>query len=211
MRSGVTLADAGRFDVRGSLSCGENVFIDANALFIGEVHLGDNVQIGANCVVINSTLEEGVEIKPFSHLEEARIGSACVVGPYARLRPDTVLAPGAKIGNFVETKKANIGPGSKVNHLSYVGDCEMGSEVNVGAGTITCNYDGAHKHLTRIGDKAFIGSNSTLVAPVEIASNGFVGAGSTITRPVEADELAVSRARQRNIVGWQRPQKEPKA
>jgi bifunctional UDP-N-acetylglucosamine pyrophosphorylase/glucosamine-1-phosphate N-acetyltransferase len=208
MRAGVTLADAARFDVRGSLECGENVFIDANALFVGEVRLGDNVRVGPNCVVINSTLGEGVEILPFSHLEEARVGADCIIGPYARLRPDTVLAAGAKIGNFVETKKANIGAGSKVNHLSYVGDCEMGSEVNVGAGTITCNYDGAHKHLTRIGDKAFIGSNSTLVAPVEIANNGFVAAGSTITKPVEEDELAVSRARQRNIVGWQRPVKE---
>ncbi|MCZ6828748.1 MAG: bifunctional UDP-N-acetylglucosamine diphosphorylase/glucosamine-1-phosphate N-acetyltransferase GlmU [Gammaproteobacteria bacterium] len=208
MSAGVTLADAGRFDVRGQLQCGENVFIDVNAVFIGKVSLGNNVRIGANCVLMDTVLADGVEVKPFSHLEKAEAGEDCVIGPFARLRPATVLEAGAKIGNFVETKKVNIGAGSKVSHLSYVGDCDMGSGVNVGAGTVTCNYDGAHKHKTRIGDKVFIGSNSTLVAPVEIASNGFVAAGSTITKKVAQDELAVSRTRQRNIVGWQRPQKE---
>ena len=208
MRAGVTLADAARFDLRGQLECGDNVFIDVNAVFEGKVSLGDNVRIGANCVLINTTLADGAEINPFSHLEEAQIGTDCVVGPFARLRPGTALGRGAKIGNFVETKQASIGVGSKVNHLTYIGDCEMGSGVNVGAGTITCNYDGAHKHQTTIGDKAFIGSNATLVAPVEIASNGFVAAGSTITRNVDQDELAVSRAKQRNIAGWKRPRKE---
>lgn len=208
MRAGVTLADAGRFDVRGQLECGDDVYIDVNAVFSGKVTLGNGVRIGANCVLQDTHVGDGVEIKPFSHLEEAVIGPNCVIGPFARLRPGTVLAEGARIGNFVETKKAHIGAGSKVNHLSYVGDCDMGDGVNVGAGTITCNYDGAHKHQTVIGDKAFIGSNSTLVAPVEIAGNGFVAAGSTITRNIEPDELAVSRAKQRNIVGWKRPQKD---
>jgi bifunctional UDP-N-acetylglucosamine pyrophosphorylase/glucosamine-1-phosphate N-acetyltransferase len=208
MRAGVTLADAARFDVRGQLECGEDVYIDVNAVFSGKVTLGNNVRIGANCVLHDTTVGDGALIKPFSHLEEASIGRDCEIGPFARLRPGTVLADRARIGNFVETKKAHIGVGSKVNHLSYVGDCDMGSGVNVGAGTITCNYDGAHKHQTSIGDKAFIGSNSTLVAPVEIAGNGFVAAGSTITKNIEPDELAVSRAKQRNIAGWQRPQKE---
>ena len=140
-----------------------------------------------------------------SHLQEARVGAGCNVGPYARLRPGTVLSQGARVGNFVETKKALIGPGSKVNHLTYIGDCEMGANVNIGAGTITCNYDGVNKHRTEIGDGVFVGSNSTLVAPLQIAEGGFVAAGSTITKAVGADELAVSRARQRNVEGWQRP------
>jgi bifunctional UDP-N-acetylglucosamine pyrophosphorylase/glucosamine-1-phosphate N-acetyltransferase len=208
MRAGVTLADAGRFDVRGQLACGDDVTIDVNAVFTGKVTLGNKVRIGANCVLQDTSVGDGVEIKPFSHLEEAEIGANCVIGPFARLRPGTVLGEGVRIGNFVETKKAHIGVGSKVNHLSYIGDCDMGNGVNVGAGTITCNYDGAHKHQTTIGDKVFVGSNSTLVAPVEIASNGFVAAGSTITKDIESDELAVSRAKQRNISGWKRPEKE---
>jgi len=144
-----------------------------------------------------------------SHLQEAIIGKDCNVGPYARLRPGTVLADGARIGNFVETKKANIGPGSKVNHLSYIGDCDMGAEVNIGAGTITCNYDGINKHKTEIGNGVFVGSNSTLVAPLRIEHGGFVAAGSTVTSTVGESELAVSRARQRNIKGWKRPDKRP--
>ena len=208
MAGGATLADAARVDVRGQLRCGKDVFIDVNAVFVGDVSLGDNVHIGANCVLINTTVAAGTEILPFSHLEQATIGQNCAIGPYARLRPAAVLAEGAKIGNFVEVKKSNIGRGSKVNHLSYIGDCEMGAGVNVGAGTITCNYDGANKHLTSIGDGAFVGSNSTLVAPVTIAANGFVGAGSTITREVGSDQLAVSRAKQRNIDGWQRHSKD---
>ncbi|MCX2979994.1 UDP-N-acetylglucosamine diphosphorylase/glucosamine-1-phosphate N-acetyltransferase [Halieaceae bacterium IMCC14734] len=208
MLSGVTLADAGRIDVRGTLSCGSDVFIDANAVFIGDVSLGSNVQIGANCVLINTSVDDGSEILPFSHLEQASVGKHCAVGPYARLRPAAVLAEGAKIGNFVEVKKSTIGKGSKVNHLTYIGDCEMGVGVNVGAGTITCNYDGANKYVTTIGDGAFVGSNSTLVAPLTIAENGFVGAGSAITREVGSDQLAVSRAKQRNIDGWKRPSKD---
>lgn len=208
MLSGVTLADADRIDVRGSLNCGTDVYIDANAVFIGNVTLGSNVQIGANCVLIDTSVDDGSEILPFSHLEQASVGKDCAVGPYARLRPAAVLAEGAKIGNFVEVKKSTIGKGSKVNHLTYIGDCEMGAGVNVGAGTITCNYDGANKYVTTIGDGAFVGSNSTLVAPLTIAENGFVGAGSAITREVGPDQLAVSRAKQRNIDGWKRPVKD---
>ncbi|MEP4486282.1 MAG: bifunctional UDP-N-acetylglucosamine diphosphorylase/glucosamine-1-phosphate N-acetyltransferase GlmU [Halioglobus sp.] len=207
MREGVTLADASRFDVRGSLRCGKNVFIDINAVFIGDVELGDDVRIGPNCVVANSRIGDDSDIHAFSHVEGALVERGGSVGPYARLRPGTELAAGARIGNFVETKKARIGAGSKVNHLSYVGDCEMGASVNVGAGTITCNYDGVNKHLTRIGDGVFVGSNSTLVAPVTIESEGFVAAGSTVTKTVGAGDLAVSRAKQRNIEGWTRPQK----
>jgi len=207
MASGVTLTDAARIDVRGSLQCGRDVTIDVNAVFEGRVVLGDGVRVGAGCVLVDCELGAGVNVLPFCHLEGAVLGDACTVGPFARLRPGTRLAGDVRIGNFVETKKADIGTGSKVNHLSYIGDCEMGSGVNVGAGTITCNYDGANKHLTTIGNGAFIGSNATLVAPVRIGEQGFVGAGSTITREVDKSQLAVSRARQRNLDGWQRPTK----
>ena len=151
------------------------------------------------------TVGDGTEIQAMSHLQQAQVGNDCSVGPYARLRPDTVLDDRARVGNFVETKKAHIGIGSKVNHLSYIGDCEIGVGANVGAGTITCNYDGVNKHKTRIGDGAFVGSNATLVAPVEVANQGFVAAGSTITSPVGQGELAVGRGKQRNIQGWKRP------
>ena len=207
MLAGVALADAHRLDVRGELGCGTDVSIDVNCVFEGHNQLGDGVRIGANCVLIDCKIGPGVEIKPFTHLEGAVLEADCVVGPFARLRPDTRLEAGARIGNFVETKKARIGAGSKVNHLSYIGDCDMGAATNIGAGTITCNYDGANKYLTRIGDGVFVGSNATLVAPVEIAAGGFVGAGSTITKPVNADQLAISRAKQRNLDGWNRPQK----
>lgn len=206
-RQGVSLADAGRLDVRGELICGADVFIDVNVVVEGRVTLGDGVTIGANCVLIDVDIASGATIHPMSHLQDAVVGKACSVGPFARLRPGTRLADQARIGNFVETKKAEIGLGSKVNHLSYIGDCAMGAGVNVGAGTITCNYDGANKFKTTMGDGVFIGSNSTLVAPVEIADNGFVGAGSTVTKPVGEGELAVGRARQKNIDGWQRPTK----
>lgn len=208
LRAGVSIADPARFDVRGVLHCGRDVSIDVNVVFEGEVILGDNVRIGPNCVLINSRLGDGATVQAMSHLEEAELGADCVAGPYARLRPGTVLDTGARVGNFVETKKAHIGPGSKVNHLTYIGDCAMGSGVNIGAGTITCNYDGVNKHRTEIGDGAFVGSNSTLVAPVDIGAGGFVAAGSTVTKAVGADELAVGRGRQRNIQGWTRPQKE---
>lgn len=208
MLAGVSIADADRLDVRGDLSCGEDVHIDVNVVFEGDVHLGRGVSIGPNCVIRNARIEDGATIHAMSHLEEVVVGPGANVGPYARLRPGTVLAEGARVGNFVETKKANIGVGSKVNHLSYIGDCEMGAGVNVGAGTITCNYDGVSKHRTEIGDGVFVGSNSTLVAPLEIADGGFVAAGSTITRRVDENELAVGRGRQRNVQGWQRPGKD---
>lgn len=210
MRAGVSIADVARIDIRGTLSCAEDVFIDVNVLFEGDVQLERGVSIGANCVVKNSRIGADTVIHPMSHLEEAQVGDACSVGPYARLRPGTVMAEGARIGNFVETKKANIGAGSKINHLSYIGDCEMGSGVNIGAGTITCNYDGTNKFQTDIGDGVFVGSNSTLVAPLRIDELGFVGAGSTVTKEVAAGELAVGRARQRNISGWDRPDKQKK-
>jgi bifunctional UDP-N-acetylglucosamine pyrophosphorylase/glucosamine-1-phosphate N-acetyltransferase len=207
MREGVSIADAARLDIRGSLTCGDEVFIDINAVFEGVVRLGNGVTVGANCVLSDVTVADGSIIHPMSHLQETIIGKACNVGPYARLRPGTVLADGARVGNFVETKKANIGAGSKVNHLSYIGDCDMGAQVNIGAGTITCNYDGINKHKTTIGTGVFVGSNSTLVAPLRIEDQGFVAAGSTVTSTVGKDELAVSRARQRNIKGWNRPDK----
>jgi bifunctional UDP-N-acetylglucosamine pyrophosphorylase / glucosamine-1-phosphate N-acetyltransferase len=205
MREGVSLADGGRLDIRGTLTCGRDVRIDVNVVFEGEVTLGDGVTVEPNCVLRDVEVGAGATIHAMSHLQEARVGAGCDVGPFARLRPGTVMSPGARVGNFVETKKALIGPGSKVNHLTYIGDCEMGAKVNIGAGTITCNYDGVNKHRTEIGDGVFVGSNSTLVAPLQIAEGGFVAAGSTITRAVGTDELAVSRGRQRNIEGWQRP------
>jgi bifunctional UDP-N-acetylglucosamine pyrophosphorylase/glucosamine-1-phosphate N-acetyltransferase len=208
MRAGVSVADAGRLDIRGELRCGADVSIDVNVVIEGQVSLGDGVSIGPNCLLKNVTVAEGAMVHAMSHLEDAEVGARCSVGPYARLRPGTVLAEEARVGNFVETKKASIGRGSKVNHLTYVGDCEMGEGVNVGAGTITCNYDGVNKHRTDIGDGVFIGSNSTLVAPLDIAAGGFVAAGSTITETVGEDELAIGRGRQRNIQGWRRPGKQ---
>ena len=178
------------------------------SLIEGDVSLGDGVEIGPNCVLQDVTVAAGSKIHAMSHLQEATIGQRCNVGPFARLRPGTTLAEGARVGNFVETKKADIGVGSKVNHLSYIGDCVMGENVNIGAGTITCNYDGVNKHKTEIGAGVFVGSNSTLVAPIQISEQGFVAAGSTITKAVGRAELAVSRSRQRNIEGWQRPGKQ---
>ena len=205
LRQGVAVADTNRLDIRGQLYCGSDVAIDINCLFEGRNQLADGVSIGANCVLIDCDIGAGTEIKPFSHLEGVKTAAACSIGPYARLRPQTELAAEVKIGNFVETKKSTVGAGSKVNHLSYIGDTDMGEGVNVGAGTITCNYDGSSKHQTRIGDKVFVGSNATLVAPLSIEDGGFIGAGSTITKPVAQSQLAVSRARQRNLDGWQRP------
>ena len=195
LQSGVAIADASRIDIRGQLSCGQDVRIDVNTVFEGRVELGNGVHIGPNCVIKDSCIADGADIHAFSSLDDARVGSGCSVGPYARLRPGTELAEGARIGNFVETKKARIGAGSKANHLAYIGDCEMGDGVNVGAGTITCNYDGVNKHTTRIGNHVFVGSNSTLVAPVDIADESFVAAGSTITKAVGEKELGVSRGR----------------
>lgn len=207
MLDGATLLDPARFDCRGNLRVGSDVVIDVNCVIEGNVQLGDNVSIGANCILINSTIASGSVIKPNSIIEDATVGEDCEVGPFARVRPATVLAKGAKLGNFVETKKSNIGVGSKVNHLTYIGDAEIGDGVNVGAGTITCNYDGVNKSKTIIGDGAFIGSNSSLVAPVSIGKGATVGAGSTISSEVGEDELGVARGKQRNIRGWKRPVK----
>jgi len=207
MENGVTLRDPARIDVRGAIKTGTDVEIDVNVVFTGDNMIGSNVQIGANCVISDAVIGDGSVIKPNTVLENVVVGEACIIGPFARLRPETVLADQAKVGNFVEIKKANIGAGSKVNHLSYVGDAEVGSNVNVGAGTITCNYDGANKHVTIMEDDVFIGSNSALVAPVRIGKGSTIGAGSTISRDVSDDKLAVSRAKQSEIDGWQRPQK----
>ncbi|EED36567.1 UDP-N-acetylglucosamine diphosphorylase/glucosamine-1-phosphate N-acetyltransferase [Luminiphilus syltensis NOR5-1B] len=210
MRDGVTLLDRCRIDVRGDLQCGRDVTIDANVLFEGRVSLADGVSIGANCVIKDANLGSGTVIRPFSHIDGAVIGANCTIGPYARLRPDTRLGDAVRIGNFVETKKTTLGAGSKANHLAYLGDSTLGESCNVGAGTITCNYDGANKHPTILGDDVFIGSNSTLVAPLTLAGGTFVAAGSTVTRATDADQLAVARARQRNIDGWKKPSKSPK-
>ncbi|MDJ0877126.1 MAG: bifunctional UDP-N-acetylglucosamine diphosphorylase/glucosamine-1-phosphate N-acetyltransferase GlmU [Halieaceae bacterium] len=207
LQAGVGVADDSRLDIRGSLECGRDVSIDVNCVFEGENTLADGVKVGANCVLIDCSIGAGTEIKPFTHMEGVATAANCVIGPFARLRPETHLAEAVRIGNFVETKKSEIGAGSKVNHLSYIGDTDMGERVNIGAGTITCNYDGANKHRTQIGNGVFVGSNSTLVAPVEIEERGFVGAGSTITKTVPGNQLAISRARQRNLDGWKRPEK----
>lgn len=206
--SGVTVVDPSRFDCRGELSTGEDVVIDINCIFEGVNQLGNGVSIGPNCVIKDATIGDNVIIKANTVIEGPVTLEADVqVGPFARLRPHTALAVGAKVGNFVETKKANIGPGSKISHLSYIGDAELGSEVNVGAGTITCNYDGVNKHLTEINDGAFIGSNTSLVAPVAVGKNATVGAGSTISRDVPDESLAIARGKQRTIVTWKRPEK----
>jgi bifunctional UDP-N-acetylglucosamine pyrophosphorylase/glucosamine-1-phosphate N-acetyltransferase len=207
MLGGVTLADPARLDVRGRVAHGRDVFIDANVVLEGEVVLGDEVRIGAGCVLKNARLAERVTVHPHSVIEGADIGPGCAVGPFARLRPGTRMAEGSKIGNFVETKKAEIGAHSKISHLSYVGDAVLGEDVNVGAGTITCNYDGVNKFETRIGDGAFIGSNTALVAPVSVGAQATVGAGSVITSAVPENALAVARGKQRNIEGWQRPRR----
>ncbi len=207
MDSGTSLADPNRFDQRGELTAGTDNFIDINCIFEGSVKLGSNVNIGPNCYIINSVLGDGVEIKANTVIEDAVIGDGAVLGPFARIRPGAELAENTKVGNFVEIKKAKVGKGSKINHLSYVGDATLGEGVNIGAGTITCNYDGANKFKTNIGDNSFVGSNSTLVAPVTVAENSFVGAGSTITKDTQQNSLAISRAKQRNVEGWQRPSK----
>jgi bifunctional UDP-N-acetylglucosamine pyrophosphorylase/glucosamine-1-phosphate N-acetyltransferase len=211
MRAGVSLVDPARCDVRGRLSAGIDVSIDINVLIEGEVHLADGVSIGANCVLRDCSI--GPETQVFANcvIEGATIGAGARIGPFSRLRPQAELADGVHIGNFVEIKKSQVGQGSKVNHLSYVGDSEIGRGVNVGAGTITCNYDGANKHRTVIGDGAFIGSNTALVAPVEVGAGATIGAGSVITRPAPADKLTLARGRQVTIEGWERPRKKPKA
>jgi bifunctional UDP-N-acetylglucosamine pyrophosphorylase/glucosamine-1-phosphate N-acetyltransferase len=210
MERGVGLADPGRLDVRGELECGRDVFIDVNCVFEGRVILGDGVTIGANCVVRNAVVGHGTRIEPFCHVEQADIGRACRIGPYARLRPGAELGEDVHIGNFVEVKASTIGNGSKANHLAYVGDSSVGRNVNIGAGTITCNYDGANKHRTVIEDDAFIGSDTQLVAPVRVGRGATLGAGTTLTKDAPDGQLTVSRAKQVSIPGWQRPVKKKK-
>lgn len=208
MQQGVTLYDPARVDIRGQLHVGEGVEIDVGCIFEGEVEIGNQARVGAYCVIKNSTIASGSVIAPFSHIEDATIGPNNRIGPYARLRPGTVLAEDAHIGNFVELKNAQVGVGSKINHLSYVGDASVGVHVNIGAGTITCNYDGANKFRTVIEDYAFIGSDTQLVAPVTIGKYATIAAGSTITKDAPADALTLCRAReQKSVVGWKRPQK----
>ena len=207
LEAGVTLADPARIDVRGELVCGQDVAIDVNCVFEGGVSLGDGVRIGPNCVLRDVSVASGTEILAFCHLEDSEVGARCRLGPFARLRPGTSLAEGVHVGNFVEVKASRIGRGSKANHLSYIGDSEVGANVNVGAGTITCNYDGAAKHRPVIEDDCFIGSDATLVAPVRIARGSYVGAGSTISKDTPAGQLTVARARQVSIPSWKRPLK----
>ena len=209
--AGVRLADPARLDIRGSVRAGRDVWIDAGVVLEGEVELGDGVRIGPFCRLKDVHLAAGTEVRAHCDLDGARTEGAVQIGPFARLRPGTVLADGAHIGNFVETKNARIGVGSKANHLAYLGDALVGAGVNVGAGTITCNYDGANKSTTTIADGAFIGSNSSLVAPVAIGENATIGAGSVIGKDAPAGKLTVARARQVTLDGWQRPRKKPKA
>ncbi len=202
LEAGVALADLWRVDVRGELACGRDVAIDVNCVFEGRVQLGDRVRVGPNCVLRNVTVDADTEIHAFSLLEDATVGKRCRVGPYARLRPGAQLAEEVHIGNFVEVKASRIGAGSKANHLAYIGDAQVGARVNVGAGTITCNYDGAAKHRTVIEDDCFIGSDATLVAPVTIARGSYIGAGSTISKNTPAGQLTVARARQMSLPNW---------
>ncbi|OWW20772.1 bifunctional UDP-N-acetylglucosamine diphosphorylase/glucosamine-1-phosphate N-acetyltransferase GlmU [Noviherbaspirillum denitrificans] len=207
LEQGVTLADPARIDVRGSLVCGRDVSIDVNAVFEGKVELEDGVSIGAHCVIRNARIGKGADIKPFCHIEDAVVGAESAIGPYARLRPGTELGEDVHIGNFVEVKNSKVAAHSKANHLAYVGDADVGSRVNIGAGTITCNYDGANKFRTVIEDDAFIGSDTQLVAPVRVGKGATLGAGTTLTRDAPEGKLTVSRAKQLTIDNWKRPVK----
>lgn len=207
MINGVSLADPNRIDVRGEVQTGNDIHVDVNVVFEGKVVLGNRVTIGANCILKDCEVADGAVIEPFSSIEQAQVGTDCTVGPYARLRPGSVMKAKSKVGNFVEMKKTELGEGAKANHLTYLGDATVGAGANVGAGTITCNYDGVNKFKTTIGAGAFIGSNSALVAPVSIGDNATVGAGSVITKAVEDEQLAIARGKQRNISDWQRPVK----
>lgn len=210
MIEGVRLADPARIDVRGMLSCGRDVSIDVGCIFEGRVTLEEGVQIGPYCVLRDVTVKAGARIDAFSHLDQSEVGPDAVVGPYARLRPGSTLGAGAHVGNFVELKNTQLGNGSKANHLAYVGDATVGERVNIGAGTITCNYDGANKHRTVIEDDAFIGSDTQLVAPVTVGRGATLGAGTTLTKDAPPAALTVSRAKQLSLTGWQRPVKEKK-
>ncbi|MCX8145769.1 MAG: bifunctional UDP-N-acetylglucosamine diphosphorylase/glucosamine-1-phosphate N-acetyltransferase GlmU [Azovibrio sp.] len=205
LRQGVRLADPARLDIRGTLACGRDVSIDVGCVFAGTVELAEAVEIGPYCVLQNVRVGAGSRIAAFSHIDGAEIGPDAVIGPYARLRPGSVLASGAHVGNFVEIKNSRIGQDSKANHLAYVGDADIGARVNIGAGTITCNYDGANKHRTVIEDDVFIGSDTQLVAPVRVGRGATLGAGTTLTKDAPAEALTVSRARQTSVPGWKRP------
>lgn len=208
LEQGVTLLDPSRLDVRGTLVCGRDVVIDVNVVIEGDVTLGDGVHVGPNNVIRDARIDDGVEILPNCVIESVTIGASSRIGPFARLRPETTLGRAVHIGNFVEIKKSDIAAGSKVNHLAYVGDAEIGERVNVGAGTITCNYDGAFKHKTVLEDDVFVGSDTQLVAPVRVGRGVTIGAGTTVTEDVEAGRLVISRVRQKTISGWERPRKD---
>jgi bifunctional UDP-N-acetylglucosamine pyrophosphorylase/glucosamine-1-phosphate N-acetyltransferase len=210
MRAGVTVADPARLDVRGKVTVGSDVYLDINVVLVGNVKLGNRVKIGPNCYIRDAEIGDDTELFPNCVIDTAIIGPNCRIGPFARLRPETNLQRDVHIGNFVEVKKTSIGAGSKANHLTYLGDAIVGEKVNVGAGTVTCNYDGANKSTTVIGDGAFIGSGSMLVAPVKVGANATIGAGSTVSREVPADKLTVARTRQVTVEGWRRPVKKPK-
>jgi len=210
LKDGVTLLDPARIDIRGKLNVGKDVTIDVNNVFIGNVQLGNSVIIESGCVIKDAQIGDNCLVKANSVIDSAFIENNCDIGPFARIRPDTVLKENAKVGNFVEIKKSVIGKGSKVSHLSYIGDTQMGVDVNIGAGTITCNYDGVNKHLTTIGDRVFIGSDSQLVAPVTVGDDATIGAGSTITKDAPEGKLTLTRAKQLTIKGWQKPQKQNK-
>ncbi|AAW87057.1 bifunctional UDP-N-acetylglucosamine diphosphorylase/glucosamine-1-phosphate N-acetyltransferase GlmU [Aliivibrio fischeri] len=207
LEQGVMLRDPSRFDLRGTLQCGMDIEIDANVIIEGNVTLGDNVIIGAGCVLKDCEIDDNTVIRPYSVIEGATVGEECTVGPFTRLRPGAELCNDAHVGNFVEVKNVRLGEGSKANHLTYLGDAEIGKRVNVGAGVITCNYDGANKFKTIIGDDVFVGSDSQLIAPVTVANGATVGAGSTVTKDVNENELYISRAKERRIANWQRPTK----
>lgn len=207
LEAGVTLADPARFDQRGLLDCGQDVFIDVGCVFEGVVRLGDGVRVGPHCVLRDVTVAARTRIEAYSHLHGAEVGEAAQVGPYARLRPGAKLANRSHVGNFVEIKNTTLGEDSKANHLAYVGDADVGARVNIGAGTITCNYDGVNKHRTVIGDDAFIGSDTQLVAPVKVGRGATLGAGTTLTHDAPEDQLTISRTRQATVAGWQRPVK----
>ncbi len=210
MEQGVTVIDPARLDIRGNVTVGKDVTLDINVILEGEVVIGDNVSIGANCVIKDTTIENGVAIQPMCCIEQAIIGADSKVGPFARIRPGTKLSAETHIGNFVEIKNSTVDKGSKINHLSYIGDTDMGEGVNIGAGTITCNYDGANKFRTVIGDNAFIGSNTQLIAPVKVGGGATIGAGSTITKDTPENELTLTRSKQTSIKGWKRPTKDKK-
>ncbi len=207
LTNGATLLDKSRVDVRGEVKIGADCVIDINVIFEGDVELGNNVEIGANTILCDTKIGDDTKILPFSHIVASEIGANCSIGPYARLREGSVIMDGARIGNFVETKKTKLGRDSKANHFTYLGDAEIGNEVNIGAGTITCNYDGKDKHKTNIGDNSFVGTNSSLVAPVTVGKNAYVGAGSTITKDIPDNALGVERAKQKNKENWSKTKK----